>query len=548
MRTFISILAFSAIMSFFFACKKNKADTPPVTVADSTFKITDVRKKEIDEYLVACQIIPPSGKTVKEALLDVSKTTDFSDSIVSIFIRGYFDFKVNKELSLNNLEASTTYYVRMQMTIDGQKYYSTTRQFKTDSLQIMSVDYRDLPVYFNRSSERVVMINLPILGQSNLVSKIYLNNYQCTVKQDFGGLIKFDIPSSVPFGRYKLRLERNKMKAETIDSVFIVKGEWKFINNFPAATSNYGSNTHINFGTCQSGSRGYIVGGRNSAYTQDASGNVYDCEDYILEYNPSTTQWAKIIPTNPKYIQDPISYYYNNSIYIIGGFETSKLIHDYLYLSKIYRFNLTTRTWTQDAPIGYPARANAISFELNGEWYIGLGNDQMPNPAARTDFYKYNPGTNVWTRLADFPGTFYQFSSNFVLGSKAYLFYGEALNNQKELWEYDPALDKWTKLNIQIPVERGSYHSIVTLHGKAYFLTSETRYCGVGGCSIGLASPLFWEFDPSNNLFSRIATPAGMNLNIFKTVFQSTDKVIMVDNMKYSQIATTSTIEFRADN
>src|SRR5687767_11193761 len=111
-------------------------------------------------------------------------------------------------------------------------------------------------------------------------------------------------------------------------------------------------------------------------------------------------------------------------------------------------------TWITLDSLPYPTLFNLMSFELNNEFYIGLGVDRNygSNPCCgipSKKFWKYNPNTNLWTRLADFPGNYEYFYLNttaFTIGNKGYVFYGDPspkLNARQELWEFNPANNTW---------------------------------------------------------------------------------------------------------
>jgi N-acetylneuraminic acid mutarotase len=86
-----------------------------------------------------------------------------------------------------------------------------------------------------------------------------------------------------------------------------------------------------------------------------------------------------------------------------------------------------------------------VCFVLNNHVYVtGGGGDGF---LIQPDLWRYNPSTDSWTALQDFPGNPRQYAFAHTIGNKAYLMggltkSGEALN---ELWEYDPATDHWTE-------------------------------------------------------------------------------------------------------
>ncbi|MBK7035807.1 MAG: hypothetical protein IPH42_05565 [Bacteroidetes bacterium] len=47
-------------------------------------------------------------------------------------------------------------------------------------------------------------------------------------------------------------------------------------------------------------------------------------------------------------------------------------------------------------------RYGATAFSIAGKGYVGCGADE---DYYRNDFYEYDPQTNIWKQIADFPGS-----------------------------------------------------------------------------------------------------------------------------------------------
>lgn len=106
--------------------------------------------------------------------------------------------------------------------------------------------------------------------------------------------------------------------------------------------------------------------------------------------------------------------------------------------------SLYAQTWVQvaDIPTG---RHHPISFTLDGKGYSATGSNSSSRPTK--DFYQYDPVTNSWDTLADFPGTERSFGIGTVLNGQAYLGFGATLTQYlNDFWRYDAQSDQWTQL------------------------------------------------------------------------------------------------------
>lgn len=79
-----------------------------------------------------------------------------------------------------------------------------------------------------------------------------------------------------------------------------------------------------------------------------------------------------------------------------------------------------------------------MAVVLGGAAYVGLGCDRTN--AYQPDWWRYDPGPNQWTRLADFPAPL-RAHAFFALHGKAYVGGGRRLGagTYADAWEYTPA-------------------------------------------------------------------------------------------------------------
>lgn len=94
------------------------------------------------------------------------------------------------------------------------------------------------------------------------------------------------------------------------------------------------------------------------------------------------------------------------------------------------------------------ARRYAVAFSLGNECkgYVGLGS--VTSHYWRNDFYVYDPATNKWSQIADFPGNKRGGAVAFTIGDKAYVGTGaDESSFYKDFYEYNPDTDVWTQIS-----------------------------------------------------------------------------------------------------
>lgn len=180
-----------------------------------------------------------------------------------------------------------------------------------------------------------------------------------------------------------------------------------------------------------------------------------------------------------------------------------------------YSTNGLCQTWTpkSDIPInsisGSEGRFNSISFTLSGKLYVGGGIGKYvtaSTPAINfNDFYEYDPGTDKWTRKADLPGATSRASgTGFAINNKGYIGLGvqdASTTNSKylsDLWEYDPATDKWSQKASLPQGELGGMATFV-VNNKAYLVGGNTSDASGSGVND------LWEYDPATDKWAKKA-------------------------------------------
>ena len=88
---------------------------------------------------------------------------------------------------------------------------------------------------------------------------------------------------------------------------------------------------------------------------------------------------------------------------------------------------------------------HTFGFALDGQGYLVTGSTLSENTAA---FYRFDPQTEEYTKLPDFPGGARSFAIGDTWDGKAYLGFGsnEIQGILNDLWVFEPTTEQWTQL------------------------------------------------------------------------------------------------------
>ncbi|NME68451.1 IPT/TIG domain-containing protein [Flammeovirga aprica] len=103
------------------------------------------------------------------------------------------------------------------------------------------------------------------------------------------------------------------------------------------------------------------------------------------------------------------------------------------------------------------ARWGGVAFAINGKGYFGLGATSKKS-GFKKDIWEYDPTADTWTKKTDFPAEGRTRASEFTIGDKAYLGLGthdfymfndipnDRDKNFNDFYEYDPASNTWKEM------------------------------------------------------------------------------------------------------
>jgi hypothetical protein len=544
MRLTLLVCLFLSIWS----CKKNTSNNTesellPDNLPDSAFNITSLTKTDINEFDLAYRVMPKTGDNYTNIYLLWSTSPLFNAVNDSILLSDKVSNELKGKHTITGLKQGASYYARISLRYKNKLYTSSVKEWKVDSLKFTMLFYSNLfPVIAQRGGNVHLRTNAgsDTTKVYSVGSKVTIGLYNCPVTVDKGSVIYFDIPAQIPPGSYSLKLERKGIIISTPDSILILRGFWSDLPTPQIAVNGIVENRNaiMNFGSTQSTTKAYVVGGTKIRPVGYKSfDNELSKELFVLDINKNTWETKPIIA--PRNWENPNTFFYNDAIYIVGGIEQTfnAFFNPRQTVRNVWRLDINSMTLSITDTVQYSARYNPVSFQINNEWYIGMGLDSANRsvccgtPLPAKDFWKYNPSTKQWSKVADFPGTHQIFPTTFTIGSKAYVFIGDIDLPNQELWEYSAEVNSWRRISIPVNndlIKRGEKYSIVSFDQKIYMFTSQTQFLFLNGYGTTLDN-VFIELDPVTGDLRKINP--NTNLGIVKPIFQNEKRVIFQSNV-----------------
>ncbi len=165
------------------------------------------------------------------------------------------------------------------------------------------------------------------------------------------------------------------------------------------------------------------------------------------------------------------------------------------FYSDFWEYDPASNVWTQKADYSGGPRRFATGFSIGTKGYIGTGFD---GSNARSDFWEFDSYANIWTKKSDFGGGNRSMAAAFSIGQKGYIgtgmdytvYYGGYfyITDYSDLGEYDPFFDSWSK--------RADFEGYA--RSAAVSLSIDSKgYIGTGIDKDYNYFKDFWEYDPS---------------------------------------------------
>ncbi|WP_456462112.1 IPT/TIG domain-containing protein [Reichenbachiella sp.] len=288
--------------------------------------------------------------------------------------------------------------------------------------------------------------------------------------------LEVEVPN-ITSGSKHIRLQIGN-KVVDFDQQFDVNGIWRDGPSFSGEGRRSGVSFSMN-------GKGYIGLGIDALYSTSTtiSGKVFSD---LWEFDPVSNSWTRKsdFPGKARYYAS--SFVINNFAYVGIGLEglTGNSCCDDPYRD-FYKFDPASNTWSRIADFpttieGYDiGLIRAVSFSVNGKGYVGAGTTSGVSASKKYSFYEYDPDLDQWNEIAN-PGKLGVNDCGFSYDNRGYVLLGS------ELWQFEPTDYSWTRL-ADYPVA-GSY-------GSTCFVIGDHAYVGSGAVGLGTFQKNFYKYN-----------------------------------------------------
>jgi hypothetical protein len=181
-----------------------------------------------------------------------------------------------------------------------------------------------------------------------------------------------------------------------------------------------------------------------------------DNHQYVFEFTPETRLWTQL-SSFPTILDNPEGFSIEEYAYVFGGVN-------------YFKYNQPSDNWimigTYEEIPGFSINGEFTGFEIDGKIYLGTGSNS-------NEFWCYNPSSDGWSKISDFPSEPRRCAIGFSINGNGYVGLGRSANNYnielKDIWKYNSNNDTWEILaNLpSVDNHRGNATALVIM-GKAY--------------------------------------------------------------------------------
>ena len=173
-----------------------------------------------------------------------------------------------------------------------------------------------------------------------------------------------------------------------------------------------------------------------------------------------------------------------NTAYVLTGAADKGPYND------MYAYDVLGGTWSKKPALPAEPRNGAVAFTINGKGYVGTGYNSK-TAMAMQDFWEYDPVAQTWTPKDDLPAEARYDATGFTIGSRGYVYAGCDGKGFNDCWEFDPTAPvglQWKEKATAPRKTRGAVAFV--LKDKAYVLNGNNN---------GEVQKDLYEFDPALN-------------------------------------------------
>ncbi len=232
--------------------------------------------------------------------------------------------------------------------------------------------------------------------------------------------------------------------------------------------------------------------------------------------------------------------------YILTGGALSTVVGN-----EVYEFNGANKTWKTVRSFPGEARYGATAFSVNNKGYLLGGYTNSGNPL--NDLWEYNPLNDTWTRKSDY--LFHPLEA-FNLGDEIYCISNityiiippstqvTGFGSNTEFWKYDPDTDLWTKKAVPpATLVRNNYYDYFTMQvgeilttayrggdNDNYFYSrydkQNDQWLNMGFLFINRPAPITFEYNNKGYLLTNKLHEYNVTLNKWTLLEENLDDAV----------------------
>jgi N-acetylneuraminic acid mutarotase len=143
--------------------------------------------------------------------------------------------------------------------------------------------------------------------------------------------------------------------------------------------------------------------------------------------------------------------------------------------------------WTVKTALAGHGRMAGAAFSIGNKGFVGIGTDWLALHPQLKDFWEYDPATDTYSQIADYPGGGVNGAGTFTIGDKGYVCSGAGNGNfYNDLWAYDTLTNAWAQKS-SLPGPARDYTVGFAVNGKGYIATGYNGSQNMNDV---------WEYDP----------------------------------------------------
>ncbi len=193
----------------------------------------------------------------------------------------------------------------------------------------------------------------------------------------------------------------------------------------------------------------------------------------LYEYDPATGKWTRKADF-PIFVGSELTmeaFSINNKGYVVAQFNDNNFLE----------YNPNTNTWKTLENFPGDSKMDFVGFSYGNKGYVGCGFD---GSEYINEIWEYNADKDQWRKMRDFPGTSTSEGVVFVIDKYAYLGLGwDYPEYLRDFWQYDMIENRWVQLDNSLYAAQGAFSMVVSNKG----------YVGAGLTAL---SSEFWEYTP----------------------------------------------------